>query len=106
MRDELRSDLGAAFEAYRAQAPDALPSGADFRRFVEENPAQADAANALHSLRALLDSLDRMVGRRAANVGEVESWQQDLLRDFTPSDMTPALLFEATGAGSGTVGSA
>ncbi|HVH20113.1 MAG TPA: hypothetical protein VNF72_17610, partial [Myxococcota bacterium] len=102
VRDELRTDLHQAFDAYRAQAPDAEPRGADFRRFVEENAAYGEASNALHSLRDLLDSIDGMLGPERAT-GGFESWQRDLLLDFTPGNMTPELLYEATGAGANRV---
>jgi hypothetical protein len=101
VRDSLRTDLQQAFDAYRAQAP-GEPNGADFRRFVEEDPAHGEASNALQSLRRLLDSLDAMLGPERAS-GDFESWQRDLLLDFTPGNMTPELLYEATGAGASRV---
>jgi filamentous hemagglutinin family protein len=104
-RDLLRSDLGTAWEAYRAQAPDETPSGADFRAFVEQNAFYGRASDDLQELRNMLDSLDEMLGTERGGAA-AETWQQQLLQEFTPSGMSPSILYEATGAGSGHVDTA
>ena len=101
-RDLMRSDLATAWGAYRAQAPDEVPSGADFRAFVEENAFYGRAADDLTELRNMLDAVDAMLGSGRTGAA-AEVWQQQLLQDFTPNGMTPSMLYEATGAGSGKV---
>jgi hypothetical protein len=101
-RDLMRNDLATAWDAYRAQAPDEVPSGADFRAFVEGNAFYGRAADDLQELRNMLDAVDAMLGNERAGAA-AETWPQQLLQDFTPSGMTPSLLYEATGAGSGKV---
>jgi hypothetical protein len=51
----------------------------------------------------LLDELNTMLGADKGAAGAVEGWQQELLQEFTPSGMTPELLFEATGVSTGHV---
>ena len=99
-RDLVRNELATAWDAYRAQAPDETPSGADFRAFVEQNAFYGRASDDLQELRNMLDAVDAMVGTGGAGAA-VETWQQQLLQDFAPSGMSPSLLYEATGAGSG-----
>jgi hypothetical protein len=101
----LRRDLATAWEAYRALAPDEAPSGADFRAFVEGNAFYGRAADDLQELRNMLDAVDAMLGTERATAA-AETWQQQLLEEFAPTGMSPALLYEATGAGSGHVDTA
>jgi filamentous hemagglutinin family protein len=96
-RGELRARLGAALEAYRASGQGAPGDGAAFRRFLEQDRAQAEAQDALLRLQSLMRELDGLMGGGREPGQPLEYWRQQLLEDFLPEGMSAEQLDEAIG---------
>ena len=96
-RAQVRASLERALEAYRASGQGAASDGAAFRRFVEQDPSQAEAQNALSRLEQLNRELDAVMGGGRSSGESLEYWRQQLLDDFRPEGMSAEQLHEAVG---------